>query len=466
MFSDINTEMSQGGAEYNPIRLLFPSLIIIAVFVLFAFSSNAITRRMIFTPLQRLVDSLSDRKDNPDEPIYGIERSDELGMLSNTIKELEAGLIAAKNAAEQSNRAKSEFLSRMSHEMRTPLNAIMGTLQVADIRGIPEDMRYTYFIINTSSRDLLKMINSVLDVSDIEKDKMSLDCSEFSIKAMVKELIDKESAGTDSKWQSIAIEIDPGVPETVFGDEARVSQVLSNLLSNAVKFTEEKGSIELTISVKESERDSITLLVEVTDDGTGIGREQQENLFAAFEQLDGGIDRQHGGVGSGLYIAKHVVEMMEGSIWVESELGKGSKFSFTAKLKTAPDGPVSYSGKTVLVVDDVEINREIVLALLEDTQVGLECAEHGQEALDLFESDPDRYDMIIMDINMPVMDGVKATLLIRGHEHPKGKTVPIIAMTANVLPEEVAGYLEAGMNDHIGKPVDLDLLLKTLSKHL
>jgi len=462
IIGDIGSEAAGGSAAYDPIRLILPSLIILALFVLFAFSSNAIARRMIFTPLQRLVDSLTSRKENPDAPIYGIERSDEIGLLSNTIEELESGLIAAKNQAEQSNRAKSEFLSRMSHEMRTPLNAIMGTMQVADIRGIPEDMKYAYYIINTSSRDLLKMINSVLDVSDIEKDKMSLDCAEFNIESMIQEIIDKESAGTDTKWQSISIEIDPLVPETVLGDEARFSQVIGNLLSNAVKFTEEKGMIRLKIAVLEHEPDNITLQIEVVDDGVGIEKEKLENLFVAFEQIDGGIDRQFGGVGSGLYIAKHIVEMMGGSIWVESESGKGSTFTFTAVLKTA----VGFAGKTVLVVDDVEINREIVLALLEDTEINIECAEHGQEALDLFAQDPDRYDLIIMDINMPVMDGVKATLLIRGHEHPKGKTIPIIAMTANVLPEEVDGYLDAGMNDHIGKPVDLNILIHTLNKHL
>jgi len=452
-------DISKTSSQFDPIRLLLPSLMVVVMFVLFAFSSNAITRRMIFAPLQHLVDSLANRKENSDKPIYGIDRSDEIGMLSNTIKGLESGLITAKNQAEQSNRAKSEFLSRMSHEMRTPLNAIMGTVQIAEMQGVPEDMKYAHYVINNSSRELLKMINSVLDISDIEDNNMSLDCSEFSIKEMVLELLEQ-----DQKYESVSVETDPEVPEKVYGDEARLSQVIGNLLSNAVKFTDEDGRIELKISAQETEGDFVTLTVEVTDDGIGIEKEQQEKLFTVFEQVDGGIDRQYGGVGSGLYIARHIVEMMDGNIWVESEPGKGSTFTFTAKLKAVPQ--TGFAGKTALLVDDVDINREIVIALLEDTEITIECAVNGQEALDMYAADPEKYDLIIMDINMPVMDGTEATRQIRANEHPRRKTIPIIAMTANVLPEEVAGYLEAGMNDHIGKPVDLELLIQMLNKYL
>jgi CheY-like chemotaxis protein len=204
----------------------------------------------------------------------------------------------------------------------------------------------------------------------------------------------------------------------------------------------------------------------VIDNGIGISKEKQSIIFTPFEQADGGIDRQFGGVGLGLTISKNVVELMGGEIWVESEPGKGSKFAFTVKLKIPADRPAVFNGKTALLVEDNEINREILIALLEETQMRLECAENGLEALELFSADPSKYDIIYMDINMPVMDGIESTRRIRALGIPEGAAVPIVAVTANALPEEVETYISAGMNDYVSKPVELATLLGKTSKYL
>jgi len=209
----------------------------------------------------------------------------------------------------------------------------------------------------------------------------------------------------------------------------------------------------------------------VIDNGIGISDEQSEKLFIPFEQVNGGSDRQFGGAGLGLVISKHIVGLMDGEIKIESEPGKGSKFIFTIKTQMGVpevknETPISLEGKTALLAEDVEINREIVMAMLEDTGLTIKCAENGRIALDMFSADPDLFDVILMDINMPEMDGVEATKHIRELDIDKAKSIPIIAMTANVLMSEVEAYLRIGVTDHVGKPVDFDKLLSKLDKNL
>jgi len=380
-------------------------------------------------------------------------------------------LIVEKETAEKTSRQRSEFLSRMSHEMRTPMNAIMGMTTLAKNTKNGEKLDNMLDEINNASGRLLKLIDDVLDMSDIEDGKLSLNCSEFSFAAMIRDILNKANPDVKKKHQSLTNAIDPSIPDTLVGDERRLSQVILNLLSNANKFTQEQGSIQINAFVQEVESDSLTLQIEVIDNGLGMSPEQKEKLFIPFEQADGGIDRQFGGAGLGLAIARYLVGLMGGEIWVESEPGKGSKFMFTVKtqikaLETTDDTPISFDGKKLLLVEDIEINREIVLAMLEETGLTIVCAENGQEAVDMFSSDTGQYDIILMDINMPVMNGVEATRRIRALDIPEGSQVPIIAMTANVLMSEVETYLADGMNDHIGKPVDFDKLLNKLSKYL
>ena len=393
-------------------------------------------------------------------------------------------LIIAKEIAEKSSRAKGEFLSRMSHEMRTPMNAIMG--MTALLKDIVETEKCGDMIeiINNASADLLKIIDDILDMYDIEDKKLRLSISEFSFPDLIHEILDKINPGITVKKQSLTTDIDASIPDMLTGDKKRLGQVILNLLSNAGKFTPEQGSIQIKAFVRDKKEKDLTMQVEVIDNGVGISREQHEKLFIPFEQVDGGINRQFGGTGLGLPISKHIIELMGGEIKVESEPGKGSKFMFTFKtqLKTSEkkdNSPVSLVGKTALLVEDVEINREIVIAMLENTGLQIECAENGREALDLFTSNPGKYDVILMDINMPEMDGLEATRRIRALEAEfcsdskvrencaeRQGEVPIIAITANVLMSEVETYMAAGMTSHVGKPVDLDKLLNALSEHV
>ena len=379
-------------------------------------------------------------------------------------------LIIEKETAERSSRAKSEFLSRMSHEMRTPMNAIIGMTKLAQ-NTFDHDKISGYLIkVDSASRNLLQLIDDVLDIADIQEGKLSLSISEFHFTAMLQGVFDEMRLFFDAKHQLFTYDIDSAIAEILLCDEIRLAQVVKNLLSNASKFTADHGSIQLKAFALDSTDGQLTVQVEITDTGIGISEEQQKNLFVVFEQADGGISRKYDGAGLGLYICKCITDMMSGAIWVESEPYKGSKFAFTFKAQIKPQEEMagitaSFHGKTALLVEDVDINREIVMAMLEDTRLHIICAENGREAVDLFTSDPGKFDVIFMDINMPEMDGVEATRRIRALGTPESGHIPIIAMTANILPEEVRGYLAAGMTDHIGKPVDFDKLLLMINRY-
>ena len=380
-------------------------------------------------------------------------------------------LLTEKETTEKSNRARSEFLSRMSHEMRTPMNAIMGMTALAKITFESEKRDDMLDKINNASSYLLKLIDDVLDMTDIETDNLQLVDSEFSFSVLIREILNKADPGIKAKQQALTTNIDSAIPETLTGDERRLSQVILSLLSNANKYTPEHGQIQINAFISDVEDESFTMQIEVIDNGIGLTAEQRENVFSPFQQTEEGIERKFCGAGLGLVIAKHIVELMGGDIWVESEPGKGSKFFFKFKtnirtIENKDIGPVSLAGITALLVEDIEINREIVMAMLENTGLAIECAENGQEAVDMFKASPEKYDVILMDINMPVMDGLEAARQIRALDEPEGAGVPIIAMTANVLMNEVDSYIEAGMTDHIGKPVDFEKLLLKLYKRI
>jgi CheY-like chemotaxis protein len=383
-------------------------------------------------------------------------------------------LIIEKDISEKSSRAKAEFLSRMSHEMRTPMNTVMGMIRLLENMDTNDAGKRIDCLdkMNFASRQLLQLIDDLLDIYDIENGKLRLVSSEFSFSAVIREIIEKIQVKTNNKRQIFKTNIDSSIPDALIGDRKRLSQVIFNLLSNAEKFTPEQGSIQLNAFVRETSFDMTIIQVEVIDNGIGIAKDQHKKLFIPFEQVDGGIARKFGGAGLGLAIAKNIINLMEGDIKVESEQGKGAKFTFFFKanikqLDRAGQGkPVSFAGKTALVVDDVEINRDIIIAFIEDTGMKIECAVNGKEALDMFSADQKKFDVIIMDINMPEMDGVEATRRIRALNTRESGQIPILAMTANVLANEVEGYMAAGMNDYIGKPVDFQILTNVLCKHL
>jgi signal transduction histidine kinase/DNA-binding response OmpR family regulator len=548
---------------------------------------------------------------------------------------------AALEQARQASMAKGEFLANMSHEMRTPMNAIIGMTSIAKSSEDIGKKEYCLEKIEEASSHLLGVINDILDMSKIEANKLTLSFNDFNFERMLRRVINVINFRVEEKDQMLSVHIDKRIPRNLYGDDQRLTQVITNLLSNAVKFTPEQGAIILDAKLVDQTERGYTIQISVTDSGIGLSGEQIERLFNSFEQAETGTSRKYGGTGLGLAISKRIVEMMGGKIWVESEPGRGAAFSFIVQVEKGrslgesllspgvnwnniqvlvvddaadileyfrdiaeqfgffcvtaksgeealniieekgpfdlyfidwkmpgmngielsrrikqiaaqsadsqpadsqqtqskqtrsvvimisatewmmiekeaeaagvdkflskplfpsaiadiinqclgsasalPGGPAlaedaegglprdNFEGRWILLVEDVEINREIVLSLLEETRLGIDTAENGLEALDLFKKNPDKYDMIFMDVQMPGMDGYEATkkireleasLVSRGMNH---RPVPIIAMTANVFREDIERCLAAGMNGHIGKPLDLNDVMITLRQYV
>jgi PAS domain S-box-containing protein len=521
-------------------------------------------------------------------------------------------LAQAKEQAEAASSAKSEFLANMSHEIRTPMNAIIGMTAIAQSSAEPEKKDYCLGKIENASTHLLGVINDILDMSKIEANKFDLSYAEFDFERMLIRVTNVVEFKVEEKQQNFFVNCDDDVPDFIVSDEQRLSQVIANLLSNAIKFTPERGNITVNVHKLEEQDRLCVIQVEVSDTGIGISGEQKEQLFNSFVQADSSISRRFGGTGLGLAISKRIVEMMDGRIWVESELGNGSIFKFyfqaergqgskksaakrsalqvdqihalvvddskdlreyflvmakrigfhcdaaeggNAAVKLLEEGrrydiffvdwrmpgisgteltrtvrttvgdkaivimisavewarieeeakssgvngfipkplfpslivdclnqylsrpedlrvedpepvvEVRLEGKRILLAEDVEINREIVIALLEPHGLEISCAENGVEAVREFEENPYAYDIIFMDVHMPEMDGYEATRRIRALDTPRAKEIPIIAMTANVFAEDVEKCKITGMNDHVGKPLDMEQVMAALIKY-
>jgi len=281
------------------------------------------------------------------------------------------------------------------------------------------------------------------------------------------------------KNQTLSVEMDPAIPPHIISDEQRLAQVITNLISNGIKFTPNMGTITLSCRrLEDFNENCCTLEIRITDTGIGIPKDKQSKLFDSFVQVDSSIARKYGGTGLGLAISKKIVELMQGEIYIESEENKGASFIFTIRAGISADHPAEthdeiiikthsdFNGKRILIAEDVDINREIVSTILEPLGIEIIEAEDGEKAYNLFRENPDYFDFIFMDIHMPGIDGYESARLIRALDHPKAKTIPIVAMTANVFREDVENCLAAGMNSHIGKPLDFKTVLVTLEKYL
>ena len=393
--------------------------------------------------------------------------------------ELMNNLIVSKEEALSSARAKSSFLANMSHEIRTPMNAIIGMTTIAKNASSTKKISECLSEINIASTHLLGIINDILDVSKIDAEKFELACDEFDFMETIKKIRTITADSIKRKHQVFELYCDPNIPNRLIGDDLRFSQVITNFLSNAIKFTPKHGKIQLEIKQGSVSGNKVEIVVAVTDTGIGITPEQQKNLFTAFEQADRSTSRKYGGTGLGLVISKNIVEQMGGNVRITSEPQKGSCFEFNVFLEKGSDEKTGlensvpeqideydFTGKCVLLVEDVEINREIVIALLEGTHIEIDCAENGQLGVEMFSGNQDKYDMIFMDIQMPVIDGFDATKIIRAIDSQKAKSVPIVAMTANAFKEDVENCKACGMDDHIAKPIDFGLLLAKIRKYL
>ena len=515
----------------------------------------------------------------------------------------------ASERATEASKAKSNFLSNMSHEMRTPMNAIIGMTSIGKKADDIEQKNRALNKIGDASSHLLGIINDILDMAKIEANKLELVPTEFNFERMLQKVLTVIHYRADEKQQQLNLNIDENIPRFLIGDDQRLAQVITNLLSNAVKFTPEGGEICMDASLVSETDDNCELRIEIADNGIGIPPEKHEKLFRAFEQAESGISRKYGGTGLGLVISKRIIELMGGKIWVESEFGKGARFIFHIKAARSNKSPFSmlapgvnwknvrilavddmaeirdqiqeifaqldidcdvaadgldacqiieergaydiyfidwrmpgmngieltkkikkitankpsvvimitamdweqikdealqagvnkcllkpmlssmvidcvneslgipdasddenhiiageFSGKTLLIAEDIEINREILIAFLEDTGLVIDCAENGKEALDMIASAPAKYDIVLMDVQMPIMNGFEATQHIRSL--PQCEKLPIIALTANVFKSDIEECLLAGMDDHLGKPLDIDKVLEKLRLYL
>ena len=400
-------------------------------------------------------------------------------MLSDRTQErrMNEMLGEALHTARVANEAKSSFLANMSHDIRTPMNAIVGFARLLAMEtDNPEKVQEFTSKIDASSRHLLGLINDILDMSKIESGKTALNISEFSLKEQLDELYSMMSPQAKAKGQQFDFQALDGLPRVLLRDKLRLNQVLINLLSNAIKYTQKGGEISLIVlPVHPVEHNVAHLRFVVQDNGFGMSPGFLQTIFEPFSRESTEATREVQGTGLGMAITKNIVDLMGGSIEVESELGRGSIFTLEVEL-AVPDQAdvvaaeleasqrksaeeVSLSGLRVLAAEDNEINAEILNELLQMEGIECEILPDGQAALERFlQSAPGDYDMIFMDVQMPVMNGYEATRAIRASEHPLAKTIPIIAMTANAFEEDRQMALKAGMNAHTAKPLDMDKL--------
>lgn len=412
--------------------------------------------------------------------IYVIRSNKKLQFVINERKKIEKSLEKARSVAESANQAKDEFLANISHEIRTPMNAVVGMAHLLRQSQL-NDEQITYIeTLNNSADTLIALIDDLLDLSKIDSGKMEIESINFSLYELITEVKSQIMVKVEQEKVNFDIDISSTIPEIIKCDPLRLKQILINLLSNAVKFTKQ-GKIKLTVKIFEQLDNGMIIQFSISDTGIGMTQKQLQKLFHTYSQADSSTTRKYGGTGLGLSISKKLSGMMGGNIWVESEFGNGSTFHFTIRclsttpllIENSPENDINVLSSTahdqnnianllnkkILLVDDNEVNLTIAYKILSQTGMKVSSAQNGKQALNALESKT--FDAILMDIQMPVMDGYTATRIIK--ENPDWQHIPVIAMSANVLVTDVQKAMDSGMDAHIAKPLKINDMLNTLN---
>jgi signal transduction histidine kinase/CheY-like chemotaxis protein len=459
------------------------------------------TIRLLARPLALLEAGITSVREGRLDPIQVSKTGDEIEYLGESFNRMIAALAAsheeirqhqerleeriqqrtdelekAMRGARAASQAKSEFLANMSHELRTPMNGLLGMLDIVLDSPVTGEQRENIEIAQRCAYNLLELLNDILDLSKIEAGRMVLEKVPFKVRSVVEECVRSQAAKAAQKHVDVHFECGSGAATVVAGDPLRMRQIVANLLSNAIKFTD-KGWVRVRQNVARLADGRMNVVIEITDTGTGIPADKLPHIFEKFTQADSSISRKYGGTGLGLAITRKLVEIYGGQIRVESRVGEGSTFCVELPFELAPASsqaePVASRTESadggpksarLLLVEDNAVNQRVVLAMLRKQGLRIDVANNGQEALDKLEGAVEPYDLVLMDVQMPVLDGLETTRIVR--RDVRWEHLPIIAMTAHAMIGDRERCLQAGMNGYISKPLQPAHLIATIEQHL